>query len=42
MGAFLDQLCANGDDFELVTELYNGHLWTTDRLLSNATCWLLP
>jgi transcriptional regulator with XRE-family HTH domain len=28
--AFLDQLCASGDDFELVTELYNGHLWTTD------------
>ena len=27
---FLDQLCASGDDFELVTELYNGHLWTTD------------
>lgn len=28
--AFLDQLCAGGDDFELVTELYNGHLWETD------------
>jgi hypothetical protein len=28
--AFLDQLCADGGDFELVTELYNGHLWTTD------------
>lgn len=30
LGAFLDQLCGSGDDFELVTELYNGHLWTTD------------
>jgi hypothetical protein len=28
--SFLDQLCASGDDFELVTELYNGHLWTSD------------
>lgn len=28
--AFLDQLCADGGDFELATELYNGHLWTTD------------
>jgi transcriptional regulator with XRE-family HTH domain len=29
---FLDQLCAHGDDFELATELYNGHLWTTDPI----------
>jgi transcriptional regulator with XRE-family HTH domain len=28
--AFLDQVCASGDDFELATELYNGHLWTSD------------
>lgn len=29
---FLDQLCAHGDDFDLATELYNGHLWTTDPI----------
>jgi transcriptional regulator with XRE-family HTH domain len=27
---FLDQLCTTSEDFELATELYNGHLWIAD------------
>ena len=30
LGEFLDQLCASGDDFDLVIELYSGHLWASD------------
>ncbi len=28
--AFLDGLCAENGDFDLATELYNGHLWSED------------
>ena len=30
LGAFLDRLATDGSDFDLATELYNGHLWTDD------------
>lgn len=33
LGAFLDELCASSEDFELVVELYNGHLWSTNPAL---------
>lgn len=33
LGAFLDELCASNEDLELVIELYNGHLWSTDPAL---------
>lgn len=28
--AYLDQLCPEDADFNLITELYNGHLWSND------------
>jgi transcriptional regulator with XRE-family HTH domain len=28
--AFLDRLCPENEDFDLSTELYNGHLWSAD------------
>lgn len=30
LGAFLDRIAPEDSDFDLATELYNGHLWTDD------------
>lgn len=30
LGAFLDRITSENSDFDLATELYNGHLWTDD------------
>lgn len=30
LGAFLDRIAPEDTDFDLATELYNGHLWTDD------------
>lgn len=32
LGAFLDRIAPEDSDFNLATELYNGHLWTDDSV----------
>ena len=33
LAEFLDQLCARSEDFDLVIELYSGHLWASDPVM---------